>query len=1401
MTPKQIIQKIKDDYSPLSNTEATLSSLANATKTLADDLYAKDTHFIFELIQNAEDNEYDKGVKPALRFRLIDNNDGNTAALVIYNNEKGFLPDHVKAVCAVGRSTKKKVEGYIGEKGIGFKSVFRITNCPEIHSAGFHFSLPEKHPTGLGYITPEWLNGDSMGYEPDWTTIALPLNKPEWPKKKIADALRDIEPETILFLNKLESLEIDIQDDVPYTIIVEKDSSEFPLVKLTYIKKTGAEETVSKKLYWCANKEFNKPSNINPEKRKDISKRVVSIAIPLSGSGHKGKLFAYLPVYEETGLPFLINSDFLLASSREGLKEDEPWNHWLRSCIAEVYTEGFLSCIRSETIPLDQKVVAYASIPLETRVSFLKPIIKEIQDHLKDAECILTTTPGHLKKPDLVKTASNDFRRIFAMDEDIPAYFQENICLTNGSVETYSNQLKVLGVKPISPQAIPDCLEDTDWVSRRPHDWLLDLYKYLQKQTQNLGKEKICKCKILPVSSYQEKAVRLSCDNEQPIYFCEAYDGQHPLDAMPAFIKKLVPIAFIDEKFQKFINQQENNSDLREWMCKTLNVYDFSIKNYRIDILNKVKNGETYKTLPDDELLKITEFLFEGEWAEDIEEFPVLLNDGEKIISDNSKRLLVPENYDPDTGWQHIWQTKTDRNSFLILSNRYSRSVIEKMIGQKILKKYPYDADDYNCQLPSFDGEKISKNTSESLRSWIKDCDSVSVLVANKLKNIAWLPVKHGNKDILCEPSKAFLGNAAIKEILGNDAPYFREGIFSHEIVTSLGIATEITYEKLLEVLGNYSGENSVSHKMIEKLYSELNHRTQSGNRGIFYYFQDKELIFIPNGKNSGRWCKLEDCLWKDCSAALGGDFFYLEKHYPKLRGFFIETLQIKENADPECYADRWIKLQSGHSAKGEDLEKILTDIYESIALIVETEEKPDWWGSFKRKAKIYTQSGTFEDKGNVFIDDDGEYKEIFEGKNIKYAWQPKNGPFSKWKLFYDAFENIAPLSECVEIELIKDIESDEPESPKFMTHEAIFMIASWMREREGYKTAYNSHLEKDTFKDLLGIKEVRINGPIRVRFSLTEGSGKVPYVERNHPVFWNKEENILVIANSEESNKKAFKKSISHHIAKQLVLRNPGDLSDWIELVLGESDTSRIKDKGWNVPQELLDLTKGTNSIKKDSAENEDINADEEDEESGSEIDDSSSPVSPHAPGKPSFPERSTSNPERRKERVADRYNESEDVAYEKKSRNVRVSSSVTDKKEWLKDLYTNDDGKMVCQMCEEEMPFKLRDSSEYYFEAVQIADKTFKHEDHTVCLALCPLCAAKYQQLLKKDNDAQEQFLDSISSTENAEHAIPLNLGNTESGSIKFVETHLCDLQAILEQHQSEKDDDYPLSKHQEG
>lgn len=47
----------------------------------------------------------------------------------------------------------------LGQKGIGFKSVFRVTDRPEIHSNGYHIGF-DTNSKPLGYILPHWLNKD-----------------------------------------------------------------------------------------------------------------------------------------------------------------------------------------------------------------------------------------------------------------------------------------------------------------------------------------------------------------------------------------------------------------------------------------------------------------------------------------------------------------------------------------------------------------------------------------------------------------------------------------------------------------------------------------------------------------------------------------------------------------------------------------------------------------------------------------------------------------------------------------------------------------------------------------------------------------------------------------------------------------------------------------------------------------------------------------------------------------------------------------------------------------------------------------------------------------------------------------------------------------------------------------
>ena len=145
---------------------------------LSSELYSRDTHFVLELVQNADDNSYpdemcEDGdyVQPAVVFVVT------KSCVTVLNNETGFQEGHVRALCDVGRSTKgKHMKGYIGmytcslwltsavpdmrlylgQKGIGFKSVFRVTNVPEVHSSSYHIRF-NSNSGPLGYILPHWI--------------------------------------------------------------------------------------------------------------------------------------------------------------------------------------------------------------------------------------------------------------------------------------------------------------------------------------------------------------------------------------------------------------------------------------------------------------------------------------------------------------------------------------------------------------------------------------------------------------------------------------------------------------------------------------------------------------------------------------------------------------------------------------------------------------------------------------------------------------------------------------------------------------------------------------------------------------------------------------------------------------------------------------------------------------------------------------------------------------------------------------------------------------------------------------------------------------------------------------------------------------------------------------------
>jgi hypothetical protein len=155
----------------------------------------------------------------------------------------------------------------------------------------------------------------------------------------------------------------------------------------------------------------------------------------------------------------------------------------------------------------------------------------------------------------------------------------------------------------------------------------------------------------------------------------------------------------------------------------------------------------------------------------------------------------------------------------------------------------------------------------------------------------------------------------------------------------------------------------------------------------------------------------------------------------------------------------------------------------------------------------------------------------------------------------------------------------------------------------------------------------------------------------------------------------------------------------------------------------------------------------------------------------KPEFPQRDSPNPDHRRTKVAQEAEGAPERRREVRERTVRVEPPGQREsiRMYLSDLYTNNDGVMVCQCCREEMPFRLADGS-YYFEAVQF-DPSCDSELSQNHMALCPVCAAKYK------NARTTPDADMRAALENGNSEIPVLLADKPE-SIKFVNKHKDDL-----------------------
>lgn len=157
-------------------------------------------------------------------------------------------------------------------------------------------------------------------------------------------------------------------------------------------------------------------------------------------------------------------------------------------------------------------------------------------------------------------------------------------------------------------------------------------------------------------------------------------------------------------------------------------------------------------------------------------------------------------------------------------------------------------------------------------------------------------------------------------------------------------------------------------------------------------------------------------------------------------------------------------------------------------------------------------------------------------------------------------------------------------------------------------------------------------------------------------------------------------------------------------------------------------------------------------------------------------LPVRELRNPEMRAQRVvADaRATPDKSVAMKTRSVQIGVSEAKTEAKVYLQDQYTNPNGQMICQVCKNELPFKLPSGS-YYFEAVELLENSTKRYRATY-LALCPNHAAAYQYA-NGQKSSMAELISTASTTE-----IEIDLGGQHT-TVYFTGMHLADAKACLE------------------
>ncbi|XP_016474468.2 uncharacterized protein LOC107796233 [Nicotiana tabacum] len=636
-TAKEHIEEIRrNKFSIGGETNPLTEDLHQAVKNLSAELYAKDVHFFMELVQNAEDNEYNEGVDPSLEF-VITSKDitdtGAQATLLIFNNEKGFSRKNIESICSVGRSTKKgnRKRGYIGEKGIGFKSVFLITAQPYIFSNGYQIRFSEEpcQHCNVGYIVPEWVEANptlsvikqiygSSATLPA-TTIVLPL-KPD-KVKPVKQQLSSIHPEVLLFLSKIKKLSVreDNEDPRLNTVSAISISSETDFVKKknidaeSYMLHLSADEKsgMGECSYYMWKQKFPVRREHRVDRRMDVDEWVITLAFPNGERLNRGTsspgIYAFLPTEMVTNFPFIIQADFLLASSRETILLDDIWNRGILDCVPSAFVSAFTSLVRAnEGAPVSTLTHMFGFLPVNASPY---PILNDVRDSIKRKlldesiiPCESYMEQQFFQKPNGVGRLNpafwnllNKARKQGVILHNISSHgrFIVNSAFDK---EMYNHILNFLEVKQVDNEWYAKCIQSSNLVLGVSEDVYLELLSFVaEKWLSSFKTTEMMNINLLKFVDFDDDVALCS------IYEALNDDYSLLLSRESGHISWLInwnsEFRFANHLFfakstQEAVRSHSKRQTVLDWLRDEVNVSSVNVYDYALLILNSLGDDQ-----------------------------------------------------------------------------------------------------------------------------------------------------------------------------------------------------------------------------------------------------------------------------------------------------------------------------------------------------------------------------------------------------------------------------------------------------------------------------------------------------------------------------------------------------------------------------------------------------------------------------------------------------------------------------------------------------------------------------------------------------------------------------------------------------------------------------------------